>query len=317
MLSVMFVRKELGDYMVFFFFQAEDGIRDADVTGVQTCALPISRVDHKTDFWRIINPWPDSPDGHPAGEGKYRFQWTAPLLISPHDPRVLYIGGNMLLKSVNEGQSWTPISPDLTRHDPATLGVSGGPITSDQTTAEYYATIFALAESPLRKGVLWAGSDDGLVHVTRDGGKTWADVTPRDVAPFTRVSIIEASHFAPGAAYLAKTRCAALCSTPAPSGGCGCRSTTGRTGSPCAPTSRLCRCTIWPSRRATSSRPRMDARSGFWMTSPRCGSWRARFRGKACISSSRATPTAWIGGAGSAAAGRRRTRWGRTRRAAR
>src|SRR5439155_653974 len=146
------------------------------------------------------------PDGHPAGEGKYRFQWTAPLLISPHDPRVLYIGGNVLFKSVNEGQSWAPISPDLTRHDPATLGVSGGPITSDQTTAEYYATIFALAESPLRKGVLWAGSDDGLVHVTRDGGKTWTDVTPRDVAPFTRVSIIEAGHFAPGTAYLAANR---------------------------------------------------------------------------------------------------------------
>src|SRR5207244_11510772 len=87
-----------------------------------------------------------------------------------------------------------------------TLGVSGGPITSDQTTAEYYATVWARAEWPLRKGVLWAGSDDGLVHVTRDGGKTWTDVTPRDVAPFTRVSIIEASHFAPGTAYLAANR---------------------------------------------------------------------------------------------------------------
>ena len=179
---------------------------DPDITYGGDNSGFLARVDHKTGFWRIINPWPDSPDGHPAGEGTYRFQWTAPLLISPHDRRVLYSGGNVLFKSLNEGQSWTAISPDLTRHDPGTLGVSGGPITSDQTTAEYYATIFALAESPLVKGLVWTGSDDGLVHVTRDGGKTWKDVTPPDVAPFTRVSIIEASHFAPGTAYLAVNR---------------------------------------------------------------------------------------------------------------
>ena len=141
-----------------------------------------------------------------AGEGKYRFQWTAPLLISPHDAHVLYSGANVLFRSVNEGQSWTPISPDLTRHDPATLGVSGGPITLDQTTAEYYATIFALAESPRVKGLIWTGSDDGLIHLTRDGGKTWTNVTPVDVAPFTRISSIEASRFAPGTAYLAANR---------------------------------------------------------------------------------------------------------------
>ncbi len=166
----------------------------------------LARVDHKTDFWRIINPWPDSPDGRPAGEGKYRFQWTAPLVISPHDPRVLYIGGNVLFRSLNEGQSWTPISPDLTRHDPATLGPSGGPITLDQTTAEYYATIFALAESPLVKGLIWTGSDDGLIHLTRNGGKTWTDVTPPGFGDFTRVSIIEASRHAPGTAYVGANR---------------------------------------------------------------------------------------------------------------
>ena len=166
----------------------------------------LARVDHKTGFWRMISPWPDSPDGHPAGEGKYRFQWTAPLLISPHDPHVLYHGGNVLFRSLNEGASWTVVSPELTRHDPATLGVSGGPITLDQTTAEYYGTIFALAESPRVKGLIWAGSDDGLVHVTRDGGKTWKDVTPPAVAPFTRISIIEASHSAPGTAYIAANR---------------------------------------------------------------------------------------------------------------
>ncbi len=166
----------------------------------------LGRVDHKTGFFRLINPWPDSPDGHAAAEGKYRFQWTAPVLISPHDPHVLYAGGNVLFKSVNEGQSWTVISPDLSRHDPKTLGPSGGPITLDQTTAEYYATIFALAESPRVKGLIWAGSDDGLIHLTRDGGKTWTDVTPGGFGDFTRVSIIEASHYAPGTAYVAANR---------------------------------------------------------------------------------------------------------------
>jgi photosystem II stability/assembly factor-like uncharacterized protein len=166
----------------------------------------LARVDHHTGIWRIVNPWPDSPDGHAAGEGRYRFQWTAPLLISPHDPNTLYIGGNVLFKSNDEGQSWTAISPDLTRHDPATLGPSGGPITLDQTTAEYYATIFALAESPVTRGVIWTGSDDGLIHVTQDGGKTWANATPADVKPFTRISIIEASPHAAGTAYVAANR---------------------------------------------------------------------------------------------------------------
>ncbi len=179
---------------------------DPDITYGGDNSGFLARVDHKTGFWRMISPWPDSPDGHPAGEGKFHFQWTAPLLISPHDPHVLYHGGNVLFKSVNEGQSWAVVSPDLTRHDPATLGPSGGPITLDQTTAEYYGTIFALAESPRVKGLLWAGSDDGLVHLTRDGGKTWKDVTPPAVAPFTRISAIEASHHAPGTAYLAVNR---------------------------------------------------------------------------------------------------------------
>ncbi len=166
----------------------------------------LGRLDHKTGIFRLISPWPDSPDGHPAGAEKYRFQWTAPLLISPHDPRVLYMGGNQLFKTVNEGQSWTIVSPDLTRHDPATLGPSGGPITLDQTTAEYYATIFAIAESPRVKGLLWTGSDDGLIYLTRDGGKKWTNVTPKDLGDFTRVSIIEASHYAPGTAYVAANR---------------------------------------------------------------------------------------------------------------
>ena len=164
------------------------------------------RLDRRTNFARRIDPWPDSPDSHPAGEGRYRFQWTSPQLIPAADPHTLYIGGNVLWKTTNEGQSWTAISPDLSRHDPKTIGPSGGPITLDQTTAEYYATIFALTDSPLQRGLLWVGTDDGLVHITRDEGKTWTNVTPPDFGDFTRVSIIEPSHFAAGTAYIAANR---------------------------------------------------------------------------------------------------------------
>jgi photosystem II stability/assembly factor-like uncharacterized protein len=179
---------------------------DPDITYGGDNSGFLARVDHRTGFWRLISPWPDSPDGHAAAEEKYRFQWTAPLLLSPHDPHVLYMGGNVLFRTTDEGRTWSVVSPDLTRHDPATLGPSGGPITLDQTTAEYYGTIFALAESPLVKGLIWAGSDDGLIHLTRDGGRTWADVTPRGLGDFTRVATIAASHYAPGTAYVAANR---------------------------------------------------------------------------------------------------------------
>ncbi|HLB10020.1 MAG TPA: glycosyl hydrolase [Gemmatimonadaceae bacterium] len=166
----------------------------------------IGRLDHKTGFFRLVDVWPESPDGHPASEAKYRFQWTAPLLISPHDPNVLYAGGNRLFRTLTDGQSWTPVSPDLTRHDSATLGISGGPITSDQTTAEYYATIFALAESPMAKGEIWTGSDDGLLYLSRDNGVSWANITPKQFGDYTRVSSIEPGHFARGTAYVAVNR---------------------------------------------------------------------------------------------------------------
>ncbi|MDQ2929954.1 MAG: glycosyl hydrolase [Gemmatimonadota bacterium] len=179
---------------------------DPDITYGGDNSGFIGRLDHRTGFMRIINVWPDSPDGHPAIEAKYRFQWTAPILVSPHDPHVLYTGGNKLFRTLTEGQSWTPVSPDLTRHDPATLGISGGPITSDQTTAEYYGTIFALAESPLVKGELWTGSDDGQLHLSHNGGLTWSDITPKNFGDFTRVSSIEPSHFARGTAYIAVNR---------------------------------------------------------------------------------------------------------------
>ena len=166
----------------------------------------LTRKDMRTGIERDVNPWPDNPMGHSAIDLKYRFQWTFPIVLSPNDPKTLYAAANVLFKTVNEGQTWAPISPDLTRHDPRTLGPSGGPITRDQTSVEYYATIFAVAESPLAKGQIWTGSDDGYVQLTRDGGKTWSNVTPRDMLAYTRVSIIEPSPHAAGTAYVAANR---------------------------------------------------------------------------------------------------------------
>jgi hypothetical protein len=163
----------------------------------------LSRYDHRTGSERDINPWPDNPMGHDAVDAKYRFQWTYPIVLSPHNPNTLYVGSSVVFRSTNDGQSFAPISPDLTRHDPRTLGPSGGPITKDQTSVEYYATVFTIAESPVKAGVIWAGSDDGLVHVTRDAGKSWTNVTPRGIPEWSRISIIEPSHFSPGTAYVA------------------------------------------------------------------------------------------------------------------
>ncbi|HZK77716.1 MAG TPA: glycosyl hydrolase [Gemmatimonadaceae bacterium] len=163
----------------------------------------LTRHDQRTGFERNINPWPDNPMGHDAVDAKYRFQWTFPIVISPHDPNTIYMGSSVIFRTKNEGQSWEPISPDLTRNDPRTLGPSGGPITKDQTSVEYYGTVFTIAESPITAGVIWAGSDDGLVHVTRDNGKTWRNVTPKGIPEWSRISLIEASHFSPGTAYVA------------------------------------------------------------------------------------------------------------------
>jgi len=166
----------------------------------------LTRKDIKTGFERDVNPWPNNPMGHDAADAKYRFQWTYPIVISPHDPSRMYIGSSVVFQSDDEGQTFKVISPDLTRHDPRTLGASGGPITKDQTSVEYYATVFTIAESPRTAGVIWAGSDDGLVHVTRDGGKTWKNVTPRGLPEWARISMIEASNVTTGTAYLAANR---------------------------------------------------------------------------------------------------------------
>jgi photosystem II stability/assembly factor-like uncharacterized protein len=176
---------------------------DPDIIYAGSYGGLLTRHDQRTGFERNINPWPDNPMGHDAADAKYRFQWTFPIVISPHDPEVLYVGSSVIFRSRNNGQSFEAISPDLTRHDPRTLGPSGGPITKDQTSVEYYATVFTIAESPVTRGVIWAGSDDGLVHVTRDNGRTWKNVTPRGIPEWSRISIIEASHHSPGTAYIA------------------------------------------------------------------------------------------------------------------
>ncbi len=166
----------------------------------------ITRHDRRTGQSRNVMVWPEATMGEGAVGAKYRFQWTCPIVLSPHDPNVLYHAGNVLFRSRDEGASWEAISPDLTRNDASKLGPSGGPVTKDNTGAEYYCTIFAFAESPVQRGVLWAGSDDGLVHVSRDDGRTWKNVTPPGVRPWTLISLVEASPHDAGTAYVAATR---------------------------------------------------------------------------------------------------------------
>ncbi len=166
----------------------------------------LALVNHRTGERRTVSVWPDNPMGWGAGDLRYRFQWNFPLFFSPHDPDLVYAAANVLFRSRDLGASWEAISPDLTRADPATLGPSGGPITKDNTGVEYYATIFAACESPLRAGVLWCGSDDGRVHVSRDAGASWTDVTPPDMPEWTQVNCLEPHPTEPGGAYLAGTR---------------------------------------------------------------------------------------------------------------
>jgi photosystem II stability/assembly factor-like uncharacterized protein len=164
----------------------------------------LSRFDFRTRQARNISIYPTNPSGHGAEDLRYRFQWTAPLLQSPHDPKVLYHGANVLFKSTDGGFHWTPISKDLTRNDKNKQKWSGGPITGDNTGVEYYGTIFAIAESPRQKDVLWTGSDDGLVHMSRDGGKNWENVTKNipGMPEWGTVCCVEASPFEPGTAYV-------------------------------------------------------------------------------------------------------------------
>jgi photosystem II stability/assembly factor-like uncharacterized protein len=164
------------------------------------------RYDHATGQTRIITVWPEIRSGWGANAHKYRFQWTYPIVISPHDANTLYCTGNRVFRSSDEGSSWEVISPDLTRNDDSKLGPSGGPVTKDTTGAEHYCTIFAFAESPHERGVFWAGSDDGLVHLSRDNGASWDDVTPPDLPEWGTVTMLEPSPHEPAGAYLAVHR---------------------------------------------------------------------------------------------------------------
>ncbi|MGB5699513.1 WD40/YVTN/BNR-like repeat-containing protein [Muriicola sp.] len=166
----------------------------------------LTRVNHDANTVRGINVWPDNPMGYGAEGMKYRFQWNFPIIFSKHDPKKLYTFSNHVHMSTNEGQSWQLLSGDLTRNDPDKLVSSGGPITQDNTGVEYYCTIFAANESPLKEGLLWVGSDDGLIHVSRDGGGNWENVTPANMPDWSMVNSIEPSAFDEGTCYVAATR---------------------------------------------------------------------------------------------------------------
>ncbi|HEX6163467.1 MAG TPA: hypothetical protein VFZ31_08885, partial [Vicinamibacterales bacterium] len=166
----------------------------------------LSRLDRETGQQRAVNIYPNNPMGYSSIDIKERFQWTYPIVFSPVDPKVLYATSQHVWRTTNEGQSWERISPNLARSDPKTMQASGGPITKDQTGVETYAVVFTLAPSRQDANTLWAGSDDGWVHVTRDGGKNWERVTPPDLPEFARISLIEASPHQNGVAYLAANR---------------------------------------------------------------------------------------------------------------
>ena len=165
------------------------------------------RTDHTTGQTRSVNVWPDNPAGSGAEVMKYRFNWNFPVMFSPNDPKKLYAGSNYLHMTTNGGQSWKTISGDLTRNLPETIMSSGGLITQDNTGAEFYANIFAIAESEIEENVLWVGSDDGLIHVSKNGGETWENVTPpANMSPkLNMINSIDISTFKKGKAYVAAT----------------------------------------------------------------------------------------------------------------
>ncbi len=165
----------------------------------------LTRLNHRTGSVRAVNVWPDNPMGHGAEDMKYRFQWNFPIFFSKHDHDKLYTASQHLHLSTDEGQTWSIISPDLTRSEAEKLKSSGGPITQDNTSVEYYATIFAAQESALKEGLIWVGSDDGRIHVTQDGGENWSDVTSSKMPKYLMINSIEPSPFDEGTCYVAGT----------------------------------------------------------------------------------------------------------------
>jgi photosystem II stability/assembly factor-like uncharacterized protein len=166
----------------------------------------ITRFDRRTNQVKSIAVWPELTDARGAAVLDHRFQWTAPIVTSPFDPGTIYYGGERIFKTSDGGTHWDAISGDLTRNDKSKQQPSGGPITIDDTGTEYYDTVFTIAPSPLAKGLIWAGTDDGLIQLTRDEGKTWSNVTPKDLAEWSRISLIEASPHDAGTAYVAVDR---------------------------------------------------------------------------------------------------------------
>ncbi len=179
---------------------------DKDIFYAGSQGALLTRYDRSTGQIRDIQVYPRFFSGEPATSLPERWQWTFPIMFSPLDPSLMYTCSQHVWKTTDDGQSWEKISPDLTYHDPETLGMSGGEITMDMNGPEIYATVFALAPSYHDKNTIWAGSDDGMIHITRDGGQTWTNITPPDLPKFSRVSIIDESHHQPGTAYVAANR---------------------------------------------------------------------------------------------------------------
>ena len=165
----------------------------------------LTEYDHSNNHQRSIVPYPEHVYGMNSRDLKYRANWNAPVLVSAHDPSVIYYGTQLLLKSTDRGRNWREISPDLTRNEPEKQGLNGGPITPENVGAEFYNTLFYLAESPQSAGTIWAGADDGLIHLTRDDGDSWSAITPAE-APEGQVNAIELSPHRDGKAYYALTR---------------------------------------------------------------------------------------------------------------
>ena len=180
--------------------------KDAEIIYANSDSGQMTRYDHRTNNFRDVSVYPLDVSGNGAAGLQYRLQWTEPLFVSPHDSNVLYTAAQMVLRSADQGRTWKAISPDLTRNDKTKQQPSGGPITLDITSVEYYDTVFALAESPRQQGLLWAGSDDGLIHLTRDDGQHWADVTPKDMPPWSMVSLVDPSPHDTATAYAAIDR---------------------------------------------------------------------------------------------------------------
>ena len=166
----------------------------------------LNRYDHRNQEVRVVTVWPEDHAGWPPKAYKYRFAWKFPIVFSPHDPDTLYVGGNVVFRTRDDGTTWEPISPDLTRNDETKMEIKGGPITIEGADAELYCTVYAFAESPAQRDLLWAGTDDGLIQVSQDGGGSWKNVTPPTMPEWTMVHCVEPSPHDAATAYVAATR---------------------------------------------------------------------------------------------------------------